>query len=69
MLCDINMGLAQISLLVRPPEFEDLLTLHFCMKPKFNDPKGVISKQGFTQSKLPDQICNETSIRMHMTKH
>jgi hypothetical protein len=27
-----------------PPEFEDLLTLRFCMKPKFNDPNCVISK-------------------------
>jgi hypothetical protein len=36
-----------------PPEFEDLLTLQFCMKPKFNDPKCVVSKQGFTQSDLP----------------
>jgi hypothetical protein len=33
-----------------PPEFEDLLTLQLCMKPKFNDPKCVISKQGFIQS-------------------
>jgi hypothetical protein len=62
------MGLAQISLLVPPPEFEDLLTLQLCMKPKFNDSKCVISKQGFTQSNLPDQIRNETSIPMHMTK-
>ena len=52
-----------------PPEFEDLLTLWLCMKPKFNNPKCVISKQGFTQSDLPDQIRNETSIRMRMTKH
>jgi hypothetical protein len=51
-----------------PPEFEDLLALQLCMKPKFNDPKCVISKQGFTQSDLPDQICNETSIHMCMTK-
>jgi hypothetical protein len=51
-----------------PPEFEDLLTLWLCMKPKFNDPKGVISKWGYTGSDLSDQICNETSIRMHMTK-
>jgi hypothetical protein len=51
-----------------PPEFEDLLTLQLCTKPKFNDPKRVISKQGFTQSDLPDQIRNETSIPMHMTK-
>ncbi len=50
------------------PEHEDLLTLRLCMKPKFNDPKCVISKQGFTRSDLPDQIHNETSIRMHMTK-
>ncbi len=51
-----------------PPEFEDLLTLWLCKKPKFNNPKCVISKQGFTQSDLPDQIRNETSIRMRMTK-
>ncbi len=51
-----------------PPEFEDLLTLRLCMKPKFIDPKCVISKQGFARSDLPDQICNETSIRMCMTK-
>jgi hypothetical protein len=51
-----------------PPEFEDLLTFRLCMKPKFNDPKCVISKQGFTQSDLPDQIRNETSIHMRMTK-
>ncbi len=38
------------------------------MKPKYNDPKCVISKKGFTQSDLPDQIHNETSIRMRMTK-
>ncbi len=30
-----------------PPEFEDLLALRFCMKPKYN-PNCVISKQGFT---------------------
>ncbi len=29
------------------PEFEDLPTLQLCMKPKFNDPKCVIT-QGFT---------------------
>jgi hypothetical protein len=51
-----------------PPEFEDLLTLRLCMKPKYNDPNCVILKQGFTRSDLPDQIHNETSIRMHMTK-
>ena len=51
-----------------PPEFEDLLTLSFCMKPKYNDPNSDVSKQGFTQSDLPDPIRNETSIRMRMTK-
>jgi hypothetical protein len=51
-----------------PPEFEDLLTLRLCMKPKFYDPKCVVSKRGFTHSDLPDQICNETSIHMSMTK-
>ncbi len=51
-----------------PPEFEDLLTLRLCMKPKYNDPNCVISKQGFTQSDLPDPICYENFIRMHMTK-
>jgi hypothetical protein len=51
-----------------PPEFEDLLTLRLCMKPKYNDPNCVISKQDFTQSDLPDPIHNKTSIRMRMTK-
>ncbi len=51
-----------------PPDFEDLLTLRLCMKPKYNDPNCVKFKQGFTQSDLPDPICNKTSIHMHMTK-
>ncbi len=51
-----------------PPEFEDLLTLRLCMKPKYNDPNCVISQQGFTESDLPDPIRNETSIHMRMTK-
>jgi hypothetical protein len=51
-----------------PPEFEDLLTLRLCMKPKYNDPICVISKQGFTRSDLPKPIRNETFIRMRMTK-
>ncbi len=38
------------------------------MKPKYNDPNCVIPKQGFTQSDLPDPICNKTSICMRMTK-
>ncbi len=51
-----------------PPEFEDLLMLRLCMKPKYNDPNCVISKQGFTRSDLPGPIRNKTSIRMRMTK-
>jgi hypothetical protein len=51
-----------------PPKFEDLLPLRLCMKPKYNDPNCVISKQGFTQSDLPNPIHNKTSICMHMTK-
>ncbi len=51
-----------------PPEFEDLLMLRLCMKPKYKDPNCDISKQGFTRSDLPDPIQNETSIRMRMTK-
>ncbi len=51
-----------------PPEFEDLLTLRFCMKPKYNDPNCDVSKRGFAQSDLPDPIRNETSIHMCMTK-
>ena len=51
-----------------PPEFEDLLTLRLCMKPKYNDPNCDVLKQGFTRSDLPDPICNETSICMRMTK-
>ncbi len=62
------MVLAQILLQEPPPEFEDLLTLRLCMKPKYNDPNCAVSKQGFTRSDLPDSICNETSIRMRMTK-
>jgi hypothetical protein len=31
-----------------PPEFEDVLTLRLCIKPKYNDPNCAISKQGFT---------------------
>jgi hypothetical protein len=50
-----------------PLEFEDFLTLQLCMKPKFIDPKYVISYQSFTQSNLPDQLRNETSIHMRMT--
>jgi hypothetical protein len=51
-----------------PPEFEDLLMLRLCMKPKYNDPNCVESKQSFTRSNLPDPIHNETSIGMRMTK-
>ncbi len=51
-----------------PPEFEDLLTLQLCMNPKFNNSNCHISKQGFKQVNLPDQVCNETAIRMRMTK-
>ncbi len=51
-----------------PPEFEDLLTLRLCMKPKYNDPNCAILKGDFTQSDLPDPIRNETSIHMRMTK-
>ncbi len=50
------------------PEFEDLLMSRLCMKPKNNDPKCVISKKEFTQSDLPNQIRNETSIQIHMKK-
>ncbi len=31
-----------------PPDFEDLLRLRLCMKPKHNDPNCVIPKRGFT---------------------
>jgi hypothetical protein len=51
-----------------PPEFEDLLMLRLCIKPKYNDPNCVILKQGFARSDLPNPIHNKTSIRMHMTK-
>ncbi len=51
-----------------PPEFEDLLTMRLYMKPKYNDHKCAIPKQGFTRSDLPDQIHNEPSICMRMTK-
>jgi hypothetical protein len=39
-----------------PPEFEYLLPVRLCMKPKYNDPNCVISKQGFTLSDLLDPI-------------
>ncbi len=51
-----------------PTDFEDLLTLRLCKKPKYNDHNCVISKQGFTRSDLPNPIRNKTSIRMRMTK-
>jgi hypothetical protein len=51
-----------------PPEFEDLLTLQLCMNPKFNNPNCHISKQGFKQVNLSDQVRNETAIRMRRTK-
>jgi hypothetical protein len=53
---------------VAPPKFEDFLTLRLCMNPKFNGPNCHISKQGFKQANLPDQVHNETVIRMRMTK-
>jgi hypothetical protein len=34
-----------------PPEFEDLLTLQLCMKPKFNDPKCVNFESRFNTIK------------------
>ncbi len=51
-----------------PPEFEDLLTLRLCMNPKFNNSNCHISKPGFKQVNLPDQVRNETAICMRMTK-
>ena len=38
------------------------------MNPKFNNPNCHISTQGFKQANLPDQVHNETAIRMRMTK-
>jgi hypothetical protein len=38
------------------------------MNPKFNDPNRHISKQGFKQVNLPDQVRHETAIGMRMTK-
>ncbi len=61
-------GVGSIFITGAPPEFEDLLTLRHCMKPKYNDPISVISKRGFTQSDLPYPMRNKTSIRMRMTK-
>ncbi len=61
-------GVGSIFITGAPPDFEDLLTLRFCMKTKYNDPNCVISKQGFTRSDLPNPIRNKTSIHMHMTK-
>ncbi len=61
-------GVGSNFIIGAPPEFEDLLTLRLCMKPKYNDPNCVISKQGSTLSDLPNPIGNETSICMRMTK-
>jgi hypothetical protein len=38
------------------------------MNPKFNDSNCHILKQGFKRVNLPDQVRNETAIRMRMTK-
>jgi hypothetical protein len=38
------------------------------MNPNFNDSNCHISKQDFKQVNLPDQVRNETAIRMRMTK-
>jgi hypothetical protein len=51
-----------------PPEFEDLLTLWLCMNPKFNNPNCHISKHGFKRGDLPNQVQNDTSIRLRMMK-
>ncbi len=51
-----------------PPEFEDLLTLGLCMNPNFNNPNCHISKQGFKRGDLPNQVQNDTSIRLRMMK-
>ncbi len=61
-------GVGSNFIMGAPPEFEDLLMLRLCMKPKYNDPNCAISKQGFTRSDLPDSILNQTSIRMRITK-
>ncbi len=45
-----------------------MLTLQLCMNPKYNDPNCLISKQRYTQANLPDQVNNQTAIRMQMTK-
>ncbi len=62
-------GVGSNFIIGAPPEFEDLLKLRLCMKPKYNDPNCVISKQSFTRSDLPDPIRNKTSICMRITKH
>jgi hypothetical protein len=51
-----------------PPEFEDLLTLQLCMNPKFNNPNCNISRQGFEQGDLPNQVRYDTSIHLQMMK-
>jgi len=45
-----------------PGEFEDLITLRLCLKPKFNCPNCFISQEGFTRDDLPDQFCDDTAI-------
>ena len=44
-----------------PGEFEDLMTLRICLKPKFNCPNCFISREGFTRDDLP-------AIQIQLTK-
>jgi len=38
------------------------------LKPKFNFPNCFISREGFTRNDLPDQFCDDTAIRIQLTK-
>jgi hypothetical protein len=47
-----------------PSEFEDLLILQLCMNPQCINPNWLITKQGYIQANLHNQI----AIRKQMTK-
>ena len=51
-----------------PGEFEVLMTLRLCLKPKFNCPNYFISQEEFTRDDLPDQFCDDTAILIRLTK-
>ncbi len=51
-----------------PGKFEDLMTLRLCLNPKFNCPYFYISEERFKRDDLPYCFCNDTAIRIRLTK-